>query len=650
MTTRIRDRALQHTAHTLVGRERELSTLLAAMDAGSSVVHVHGVAGIGKSSLLAGFAARAVDLGARVFSLDSRTLEPTARGLLTAMGRLLGGRVSSAHRVGELLASSGGTAVIVLDHYEHLRLLDTWVRQVLVPTLPTSVLLVTGSREPPVAAWLTAPELSGEVTLLPLGPLEPSAATLLLEQLGVSPGQAEELNRVTRGHPLAIRLAAKTAAERPELTMADVAANRVVEELSRLYLADVPDRVTRRVLEAASVVRRVTASLIGAMLADVQPSDALERLQALPFVEVRRDGLSLHEAVQGALADLLEATDPVRHREYRRKAWRELRHEVRDVGAEELWRYTADMLYLIENPVVREAFFPSGAQPLAVEPAAGGDLSSIELIAARHDGEASRAVMRAWWEAVPEAFSVARDRDGAVAGFSILLDHRAMSGRGVEDDPVVAGWRRHLRASPPPHGQQVLGFRRWLDAEHGELPCGSQAASWLDVKRTYMQLRPHLRRIYTVVERPGVYLPVVTRLGFRPVGPIDGVAEVGGRTFTSVVLDFGPASVDGWLAGLVAAELGLAPDVVIDSDAREVQLAGRRLQLTRLEFGVISCLQQHEGRAVSRASLLEQVWGYEGDIGSNVVDVVVRRLRQKLGDQGSVIETIRGSGYRLSIQ
>ena len=59
----------------------------------------------------------------------------------------------------------------------------------------------------------------------------------------------------------------------------------------------------------------------------------------------------------------------IRHRAYRRAAWRQLRAEVRDAAPTELWRYTADMLYLIDNPVLREAFFPSGAQPLAVEPA-----------------------------------------------------------------------------------------------------------------------------------------------------------------------------------------------------------------------------------------------------------------------------------------
>jgi hypothetical protein len=630
-----------------MGRSDELAILLRALEPdGSSVVHVHGVAGIGKTTLLKAFGELARERGATVVALDSRALEPTDRGLLAAVARALGIRATSLERIGARLAESPGGVLLILDHYEHLRLLDTWIRQELVPALPSNVRVVIGSRTPPVAAWLTASELSEVVGLLPLGPLPAADAENLLIVLGVPADAARSVNRLTRGHPLAIRLAARTAEERPDLRIADVGSHRVIEELSRLYLSDVPDPETRRALEAASVVRRVTASLMAAILPDLNPQAQLARLRELPFVEVRHDGLSLHEAVQGALGSLLESTDPARYREYRRRAWHVLRDEVRDVGPDELWRYTADMLYLIENPVLREAFFPSGAPSLAVEPAVAGDLSSIERIAVRHDGEASRQLLRDWWVAAPSAFSAVRDRDGLVAGFSILLDHVTMLSRSGPDDPVVAGWRRHLAASPLPSGQLVLGFRRWLDVEHGELPCASQAAAWLDVKRTYMELRPNLRRIYTVVEKPDVYLPVVTRLGFRPVGPEDGVAGVGDRMFTSVVLDFGPSSVDGWLAGLVAAELGLDADVVFDADAREAYLDGTRLALTDLESRLLASLQQRRGKAVSRATLLDEVWGYEDDYSSNVVDVVVRRLRQKLGERAAALETVRGVGYR----
>lgn len=58
-------------------------------------------------------------------------------------------------------------------------------------------------------------------------------------------------------------------------------------------------------------------------------------------------------------------------------------------------------------------------------------------------------------------------------------------------------------------------------------------------------------------------------------------------------------------------------------------------------------LYQREDRAVTRTSLLEEVWGYDYEGDSNVVDVVIRSLRKKLGERASLIETVRGVGYRF---
>jgi hypothetical protein len=646
---RIADRGRQVAAEHLIGRLRELDELRRLLhDAPPYVMFVNGVAGVGKSSLLAAFAASARRDLAMVLQLDCRVLEPTDRGVLEALAAALGQRAPTLETVTAGLGRFTGRVILMFDHYEVLRLVDTWLRQTFVPQVPDNVRIVVAGREPPVAAWLTAPDLAGAVASMALAPLDRHEAVELFTSLGVSEIRAERLDRVVRGHPLAIRLAAAAAADRPDLGIDDVAAHAVLDQLTRLFLADVPDPITREALEAMSVVRRTTTSLLAAVLPGIPPQDAFDRLRTLPFVETRQDGLGLHDAVQSSVAGFVRSTDPIRYRRYRRAAWRQLREEVSEAPAGELWRYTADMLYLIENPVIREAFFPSGAQPLAVEPARPEDVRSIELIARRHDGDEGARALIDWQRFAPSAFSAIRDRDGITVAFFCLLNRDQIMS-AVVDDPVVAGWRNHLRSNPPPAGQEILGFRRWLDIEHGERPSSSQAASWLDVKRTYMQLRPNLRRIYTVVQDPVVYLPVVLRLGFRPVGEEDGIADLGGNRFTSVVLDFGPNSVDGWLAGLVAAELGLEANVAVDEAGREVRMNGHTIALTPLEFGVLRCLQEHEGRAVSRATLLDAVWGYDSDVGSNVVDVVVRRLRSKLGDASAALETVRGTGYRLVI-
>ena len=82
-------------------------------------------------------------------------------------------------------------------------------------------------------------------------------------------------------------------------------------------------------------------------------------------------------------------------------------------------------------------------------------------------------------------------------------------------------------------------------------------------------------------------------------------------------------------------------------DAGRGESARRRVPLTKLELAVFDYLQSHANKAVSRASLLEDVWGYSYTGGSNVVDVVIRSLRKKLGDRAAVIETVSGVGYRV---
>ena len=627
--------AVAQRVRPFFGRETELRAMSDLVrDGETQVVCLHGIAGVGKSGLLRAFLDAARDDGAEVLLLDCRAVEPTERGVLRAAGGFKDVEAFVQH-----LRTLQPPVVLAFDHYELFRLMDTWLRQVLVPLLPPTASVLLAGRERPVGAWLALEAFR----TLRLGPLDDAAALELLEQLGSGPGDAARLNRIARGHPLALMLASAGVSERPELEIEDAAMTRVVEELTRRYVEDVDDPLTRRALEAGSLVRRVTAPLLAAMTGEPDGGDGVRRLLELPFVDGGRDGLIVHESVRDAVAVFLRATDPARYRADRRAAWRELRAEIREAGPTELWRYTADMLYLIDNPVVREAFFPTGTQPLVVEPAEPSDAPVIRAIAHRHDGPAAAALLERWLEEAPEMFFAVRE-GGGVAGFFALVGGQMLHPSLVAGDPVLEAWARDLHRRPLPKGQLALGLRRWLDVERGESACASQAACWLDVKRTYMALRPALRRMYVVVRDVPAYWPVVERLGFRPFA--DSVATLDEVEYSSVVLDFGPGSVDGWLAELVAGELGVGDDE-LDEGALELTVQGNRVALTPLEFGLFRHLREREGQGVSRGELLHAVWHTDFTGGSNVVDAVVRSLRRKLGHEAVVVETVRGKGYRL---
>jgi two-component system, OmpR family, alkaline phosphatase synthesis response regulator PhoP len=76
-------------------------------------------------------------------------------------------------------------------------------------------------------------------------------------------------------------------------------------------------------------------------------------------------------------------------------------------------------------------------------------------------------------------------------------------------------------------------------------------------------------------------------------------------------------------------------------------LDGERVALTKLECDLLDYLSDREGQPVSREALLREVWGYDWNGGANVVEVAVSQLRRKLGQRASLLETVRGVGYRL---
>jgi len=88
-------------------------------------------------------------------------------------------------------------------------------------------------------------------------------------------------------------------------------------------------------------------------------------------------------------------------------------------------------------------------------------------------------------------------------------------------------------------------------------------------------------------------------------------------------------------------------DLVIDVGSREVRRGGVRIDLTPKEYEVLAYLVSHPGRVMSRTLITEYVWDYHFDPGTNIVDVVINRLRKKI-DQGrepKLIHTVRGVGY-----
>ncbi|MBV1796201.1 winged helix-turn-helix domain-containing protein [Siccirubricoccus sp. G192] len=641
MCPTIRDRLSRNARERLVGRQAELSQLRRALAEGApAVIHLHGLSGVGKSAVLTAFAEEARGAGAAVLAVECGSIEPTERGVLKELGQSLG-CAPRLDTVAAALAAGPTPLLLAFDAYEHFGLLDAWVRQRLVPALPERTLVLLASRLPPTAAWTEAPEWQGLFRAMPLGMLSVAEATALLERLEVPQDAAPRIIGFAAGHPLALALAARAA----QSLSSDGAQplEVVIPQLARRYLGDVTDAETREGLRAASIARRVSIGLLRALRPQSDPGALYDRLAALPFVTAMRDGLAMHEAVREALAAELHAADPELHRRYRQEAWRQLSREAQTAPAAELWRCTADLIHLMRNPVVREAFFPQGATHFAVEPARPGDGPAILAMASQHDGTAGAALMGTWLDAAPHAFFVARGPDRAVEGFYCLLDAAEAAAGTLRADPVTARFLRDISERPLDGNQTALLLRRWMGRAEGEGRSAVQAACWLDIKRHYMERRPQLRRVYMALADLGPYAAAASTLGIVPLP--DPVA-IGNHRMQAAMLDMGPGSVDGWLFRLAARELGIAmQDDLLDRAKRALRVDGQIVPLTRREFDVMAYLVGRQGEAVPRDGLIHDVWGLRFDAGSNVVDAVVASLRRKLGSRAGAIETVRGFGY-----
>jgi hypothetical protein len=644
------DKMERRAVEALVGRRAELQRLedFAAADE-PLVMHIQGIPGIGKTHLLNALAA---DIGAKGVSLvriDARWCEPSPAALCRAISREIGVPESEDSAiVAGGLSNGNKRTLLVIDSYESFRLLDSWLRQNFLPTLGDGVRTILSGREAPRAAWRIAPAWRGLFDSMVLETFSPEVALEYLTAKGVPEVSARELNRIARGHPLALSLGLALYSAGGKVRGSAGTRHEVLEHMAALFLEDA-DSETIKLVQAASLVRTATAPLLAAMLPDIPADGALDRLRALPFVSAGPHGLLVHDAVRGPVTAAFKSRDPARYQAYRRAASQVVRDQYRQAPRSDHWRCTADVLYLLENQNLREGFFPTTQSAVSVEPARAEDWSAISAVLRKYDGAQSRQALEQWWRSHPDSFFVVRDEQGGVQGFYLAIVASKVHTDVLARDPLAASWARDLPRSED--RAATLWVRRTLDRDTGEAPSSGQAACWLDIKRTYLELRPRLRWIYTCYCDAELYRRPFEELGLRLAD--EGRSTLDGILHHTFRLDMGVDSVDGWLGNLLAQETGIGLDEparelsLLDEQARELLVNGSRIGLTPLEFGVFAYLVARPNKAVARYELVEAVWGYGKEAStSNVVETVVRSVRQKLGVHRSVLETVRGVGYR----
>ena len=212
----------------------------------------------------------------------------------------------------------------------------------------------------------------------------------------------------------------------------------------------------------------------------------------------------------------------------------------------------------------------------------------------------------------------------------------------VDDDPAIL---EILRTYLSAEGHTVLEARTGPDARDLLARADVAVIDWMLPGLSGVQLARDARRA-------GLTVPLLMLTGRGEEE--DKLRGLDGGVDDYVVKHFSPREVTARVRALLrragvqtAFRVG---ELHVDLRAREVRLAGARVELSKLEFDLLTTMAQHAGMAWSRERLLERVWGSDFPGTERVVDVHITSLRRKLRDTLDTprfIETVRGVGYRF---
>jgi hypothetical protein len=627
----IADLIRQGRRTTLAGRDVELRLLRqVTAPAGPVVVYVHGPAGIGKTALISALDACLEDERVRRLHIAAGAVEPTPTAILSAFGGVLGHETRTVAELAAALGSIEDVTVVMVDDVDTWRLAASWLRVDLLPALPASARFVLAGAVPPPLAWST--EYGQYFLDIKLGPLPRTESDAAVTAAGLSLETAERVWQLSGGHPLGLQMAIHAA------RAGSLGATRDAGELANAILRAIGDNDLRRAVEACAIVRRANRPLMSAILEAEEPIplSLLEAVEALPFATRDAEGIYIAEPVRRALVDWMWGVEPQRYQLWRKTAADWIVSSLRAGGRSGRWRYMADLLHLLEQPALRNAFFPSEEEAPPVEPARADDFDQIFAIAELRDSPDERARVEVWAQRLPHRFSVARGSKGEVLAFYLFArQDDPHSGLGAVD-PLFAAWQAHLAANPVEG--EVLFIRQMSARANGSHPAG-RTACILDLKRHYIE-RPRMARIYSRAYAEDRELQY--RLGFRSVEQSrTGVPD-------TMVLEVPGGDIIGWVSALVdAGTRGMAHGDELDfaRDRREIVVGGRAIELTPLEAQVLAELIDRTPAVVRREDLIARIWR-RAYVGSNVVDTVVRTLRKKLDRRSDCIQTVPKAGYR----
>jgi hypothetical protein len=514
-----------------VGRTAErdkFQVALAAIEWPFQLLHLFGPSGVGKTTLLREFVTMAQKADVVAAYIDGRHFEPSPAFFLHTLARAMS--LPAAENVVDYLAGMNGRCLIVVDTYEILTPLDNWLREAFLPELPTQVLVILGSRNPPALAWRTDPGWQELMQVWPLRNLSPEEGRAFLMRRQIPAKEHKAVLDFTHGHPLALSLVADAFAHQPDVPFDPADAPDVIKILVDRLVENVPDTLHRQALEACAQVRLLTEPLLAAMLSTADAHDLFNWLYSLSFIDADRHGIFPHDLAREALTADLRWRNPQWFAELQQRARNYYVTHVQQGEAREQRQLLVQYIYLLrDNPIIRPYFEWQVSGSVFTDSMRPDDKAPLLAMVEQHEGAESAQIMAHWLGRPAATVIIFRQTAGVPQGvlLQVALAQTTAAER-AEDPAVAAAWDFLMQHAPLRPGDQATFFRFWLARDSYQSVSPVQSRIFLYMVQHYL-VTPGLVYTFLPCAAPDFWLQVFTYARLTRLPQVEFV--VGGRHY-----------------------------------------------------------------------------------------------------------------------
>ena len=542
-----------------MGREQELELVRSALKAGVlpfQALYMYGPGGVGKTSFLFEVSYLCHEAGASAVYLDGRTIEASPDGLYATLRGALG--LPANEDPLQAIAHATGRRLVLLDTYEKLQPLDTWLSEVFLRELPENAVLIVAGRNPPSLAWRRQPGWQSMIQALPLRNLGPVESRAYLSKRSIPQEQHLAVLQFTHGHPLALSLVADTYAQRPGFQFRPEEAPDVVRLLLELLVQQVPGQAHRAALEACAIVKFTTEDLLAQMLEVQQGHDLFEWLRGLSFIESGPLGLFPHDLAREVLAADVRWRNPDWYAELHRRARGHYLARIQKGQRHEQQLALIDYIFLHrDNAVVRPFFQSQERGGSLADTMRAGDVPLLVEMVARHEGEASARIAERWLARQPQGALVFRDAEHQPLGFLLTVALHQASPEDLQGDPGAQAAMRYLEQRAPLRpGEASSIFRFWMARDTYQGVSHVQSMAFVNMVRHYLTTAS-LAFTFIPCSQPELWAAVFAYAELQRLPEAD--FQVDGRTYGVYGHDWRAMPPLAWLDLLAQREVAAAP-------------------------------------------------------------------------------------------